>query len=133
MSEPTIPNQEPGAPEPVLQVGDHARDVADLLMWLRRVVGAHPQAARAAIAALVAEGRSYAQTPAGADWKRRLEQSPAIRNARLLWDGITEPLARQPTQAPASAILSDVLTAASLVPGEAVLARMLFGDTSGSR
>ncbi len=47
----------------------------------------HPVAAQAAMRALVAEGRQFAQTPVGRRWHARLANSELVRRGRTLWQG----------------------------------------------
>jgi len=64
-------------------------DPVAVLRRLQRVILTHPVAAQAAFGALVAEGRRFAQTAAGAEWQRRLTRSPLLRRARAPWDAAT--------------------------------------------
>lgn len=50
-----------------------------------RLLLEHPVAAKAAYAALAAEGRAYAETPAGAALREHLRHSRRVRRASLLW------------------------------------------------
>ena len=52
----------------------------------------HPAAVVEAMAALVAEGRTFAETPDGRAWAERLRGSELLRRARTLWEGLTIPL-----------------------------------------
>src|SRR5205823_1249124 len=61
---------------------------------LRRVLHAaslavlkHPVAAQAAFAALIAEGRRFAETPEGRKWKDALAHSQLIHCGGALWAG----------------------------------------------
>jgi hypothetical protein len=53
---------------------------------VQRAIFRYPVATKAAFRALVAEGRRYAGTPEGAALHARLQGSPAVAKARLLWD-----------------------------------------------
>lgn len=64
-------------------------DPVAVLRCLQHVLLRHPVAAQAAFAALVAEGRRFAGTPAGADWQRRLTGSALLRRLRAPWDAAT--------------------------------------------
>ncbi len=61
-------------------------EIADLLRRARMVIFRHPLASQAAFSALVAEGRAYAETEAGATLKRELSASPSARRLRTVWD-----------------------------------------------
>jgi len=49
----------------------------------------HPVAAQAVFAALVAEGRRFATTPEGKQWKEALAGSELVRNGRQLWEALS--------------------------------------------
>ena len=55
------------------------------LRQLRDVLTRHPIAAQAAFAALAAEGRHFATTPEGQQWKERLERSELLDRVEVLW------------------------------------------------
>jgi hypothetical protein len=52
---------------------------------VHRLLLEHPVAAKAAYAALAAEGRAYAATPAGTALREHLLQSRRVRRASLVW------------------------------------------------
>jgi len=60
--------------------------VLHLLGELQQFVLQHPVAAQKIFAALVAEGRKYAATPAGARRARALAAMPAMARARQFWE-----------------------------------------------
>lgn len=61
-------------------------DLDEAIRRLRRVVAAHPEAVRAAMEALAAEGRAYAQTPEGRELSRRLARSEYVSRLRSAWE-----------------------------------------------
>ena len=61
-------------------------ELSALLAELRWLVLKHPVAARAAVRALVAEGRRFAETEDGARWKRRLDGSELARRGQAIWE-----------------------------------------------
>jgi hypothetical protein len=63
---------------------------ADVLRALRRVLFEHPVATQSAFAALVREGRRYAETPEGAAWKERLAGSDLVAKGRVVWEVLTQ-------------------------------------------
>ncbi len=50
----------------------------------QRLLAASPQAGRV-LAALVAEGRRFAQTPEGRRWQDILSRSDLVRRGRMIW------------------------------------------------
>jgi hypothetical protein len=60
--------------------------VLEVLGTLQEFVLQHPVAAQKIFAALVAEGRRYAATPAGARRSRALAATPAMARARQFWE-----------------------------------------------
>jgi len=73
---------EDDAPEP-------EDELTALLQQLQLAVLCHPVAAQAAFRSLVAEGRRFSQTDAGAAWAARLEGSPLVTRGRLAWEALT--------------------------------------------
>ncbi len=64
-------------------------ELVGLLRLLQEVVLEHPVAAQAAFAALVAEGRAFAGTEEGEQWRRRLAGSRLIEKGRAVWEAAT--------------------------------------------
>ncbi len=62
-------------------------DLVSILEAAQIALLKHPVAAQAAMRALVAEGRQFAQTPAGKRWQARLADSELVRRGRMLWQG----------------------------------------------
>jgi hypothetical protein len=60
--------------------------VAARLIAGRIALWEHPQAVRAAVRALHAEGVRFARTPAGAAWLERLAGSDLARHGRFVWE-----------------------------------------------
>src|SRR5512135_2975304 len=65
------------------------RSVFDLLIGARRAVLGNPAAARGLHDVLVAEGRRYAETPAGAELRDALIASEAVENLRRVWETVS--------------------------------------------
>jgi hypothetical protein len=63
--------------------------LVDLMCRAHRLLLEHPVAAKTAFAALVAQGRSYAATPEGAELATRLARSPKLRRGSLVWRSLT--------------------------------------------
>lgn len=64
-------------------------EVAALVRQLQMSLLRHPAAAQAAFAALVAEGRRYAETEEGARWREALARSELVRRLRPVYESIT--------------------------------------------
>lgn len=79
------PGREKGADIPAVQLTAAAAHV-ELLRRLQTFVLKHPVAAKAAFAALAAEGCAYATTPEGKRWAEKLAGSELIHRARLMLD-----------------------------------------------
>jgi hypothetical protein len=93
---------------------------ADLLLRLQAMVLKHPAASQAVFRALVAEGRAFARTPEGKEWKRRLESSVLLHRARLILDlpGISMLESDSEDAIPSSYIDTIFMLAASDDPGD---------------
>jgi hypothetical protein len=63
--------------------------VYDLLVQARRAAFANPAAARQLSELLVAQGRRYAQTPAGAELRDALVGSEAVDHLRRVWEMVS--------------------------------------------
>ena len=72
-----------------LLAGDPSDELSALLAELRWIVLKHPLAARAAVRALIAEGRKFAATEDGARWHRRLAGSELVRRGQVVWEAGT--------------------------------------------
>jgi len=56
---------------------------------LQGVALKHPVAAQAAVSALIAEGRRFAETAEGQQWRDQLVHSSLLHRARLAWETTT--------------------------------------------
>src|SRR6187200_824505 len=56
------------------------------LTSLQRAIFKYPMAVQAAFSALVAEGREFSKTKAGAEWKQKLAAAQASGKARMVWE-----------------------------------------------
>ena len=65
------------------------RTTFDLLLGIRRAVLGNPAAARGVHDLLVAEGRRYAETTAGAQLRDALAASEAVENLRRIWETVS--------------------------------------------
>lgn len=85
----------------------------------------HPIAAQAAFAALAAEGRRFATTPEGAEWRERLRGSELLSRLRLVWDSLgMATFVEKPTEALPSFFIDGAVQAASEGDLESLLARV---------
>lgn len=76
-------------PPPPQESEGAERTAFDLLVGVRRAVLGSPAAARGVHDLLVAEGRRYAQTPAGAQLRDALIGSDAVENLRRIWETVS--------------------------------------------
>ncbi|HZD15239.1 MAG TPA: hypothetical protein VE196_08980 [Pseudonocardiaceae bacterium] len=76
-------------PAPPTDTGGAERTVFELLLGARRAVLGNPAAARGVHDLLVAEGRRYADTPAGAELRDALAASNAVENLRRVWETLS--------------------------------------------
>jgi hypothetical protein len=76
-------------PAPPDESAGTERTVFELLLGARRAVLGNPAAARGLHDLLVAEGRRYADTPAGAQLRDGLVASEAVENLRRVWETVS--------------------------------------------
>lgn len=77
-------------------------DVTAVLREAQLLLLKHPVAAQAAFQTFVREGRAFAKTSAGAQWRARLEGSELIDRGRVVWEIVTMKLLEEesPTTLP---------------------------------
>lgn len=98
----------------------------------QRILLKYPIAAQAALAALVAEGRRYAETPEGLRWKQTLVDSPLVRRGRAVWEATAlrsfeSPAPGQPARALPGGFVEAFLRASARTDLEPLLARLFAG------
>jgi hypothetical protein len=71
---------------PRIELRNPAPLEVDIVHQLQRALLMHPVASQAAFAALVAEGRRFAETEEGRQWRDRLARSALLRDVRLVFD-----------------------------------------------
>jgi hypothetical protein len=76
-------------PAPPTDAGGAERTMFELLRGARRAVLGNPGAARGLHDLLVAEGRRYADTSAGAQLRDALVASDAVENLRRVWETVS--------------------------------------------
>jgi hypothetical protein len=79
----------PLLPPPPTGADGTERTVFELLLGVRRAVLGNPAAARGLHDLLVAEGRRYADTAAGAELRDALAASQAVDNLRRIWETLS--------------------------------------------
>ena len=103
-------------------------ELFDMLTRLQLWVLQNPMAAQAVFAALVAEGRRFASTNAGARWARALGESDLVRKGRLVWEATTLNLLEEREGAVLPTTYLEVLRRAVMTKNfEALLARLRQG------
>ncbi len=108
-----------------MSASDDGDELASVLREAQLLLIQHPVAAHALARAFMAEGRAFAATEAGAEWRRRLERSELIRRGRVVWEVVTMNLFEDdsPSVLP-SKILDAVLAATGIPDLEPTLARL---------
>lgn len=107
------------------------QEVVRLLRRFQLVLLKHPAASQAAFRALVHEGRRFAETPEGAEWKARLAGSELVRQGQAVWEGVTlNMLEADSDRAFPSMLLDAFVAAAGLDALEQALSHLYTG-TSG--
>ena len=98
----------------------------EVLRAAHRAMFRHPAAMQAALSALAAEGRRYAQTPEGAELKARLAESEIMHRARVLWSVTTMGVFEdEPDVTMPSAILESICRVATSTALEAHAVRLM--------
>jgi hypothetical protein len=97
-----------------------------LLESTRAAVFRHPIAVQAAFAALVAEGRRYAETEEGAELLEGLLRSPGLSRLRVAWEVLTmSAFVEKPEGALPSVFVDTLMRGLKLAALEPMLARLL--------
>jgi hypothetical protein len=110
---------------PTLALRPDDDDLQEVLRELQFLLLKHPVAAQGAFAALVAEGRRFARTPAGKQWEARLRGSDLVRRGRVVWEVVTMKMLEEhaPTVLPTT-YLDAMVKATSSAELEPLLARL---------
>ena len=92
----------------------------------------HPVAAQAAFSALIAEGRSFAETPQGRAWSERLAGSELMRQGRMVWEVATLKILEEksPHVLP-SAYIEALVKASGSRELESLLSRLFLDEVGG--
>jgi hypothetical protein len=100
-------------------------ELAPALDSLRDVLMRHPIACQAAYAALVAEGRRYAETEEGERWKQRLSGSELVANLRVIWESLSMTAFAENEEQPLPSFFLDSVVRAATEEGlESLLSRV---------
>jgi hypothetical protein len=84
---PPLPSRAPrGLP---VDLSDAEQRVVELLERLRELALSQPAAGHAITSFLVAEGRTFASTPAGTRWHHTLRDAPEVERLRQIWEATT--------------------------------------------
>jgi hypothetical protein len=103
-------------------------ELFEMLTRLQLWVLQNPLAAQAVFASLVAEGRRFATTKAGARWARALAESDLVRKGRLVWEATTLNLLEEREGAILPTTYLEVLRRAVMTRNfESLLARLRQG------
>lgn len=103
--------------------------LARLLRDGQRLLMRNPQAAHAVVRAFVAEGRRFAETPDGREWKAALARSEVIRRGELIWEfyGLDALIEAEPTLLPSAWL--DAIAAATANPDlETILSTLIMEE-----
>jgi hypothetical protein len=116
----------PGDGVPTVTIGDDGDGVVQLLRELQRMALVHPEAMRAIFAALMKEGRLFAQTADGARWKERVLRSRLLERGLLVWQTATLWLSEEGGDGATPSALVDAVASAATSPERDVLLDRLF-------
>jgi hypothetical protein len=71
---------------PTVVLTESDDELGDVLREAQLALLRHPTVAQALLRAFLAEGRRFAETPAGRRWKRRLAGSDLVRRGQVAWE-----------------------------------------------
>lgn len=120
-----------GVPQVVLEPPEDER--MRILRGLQRIVLEHPIAAQGAFAALVAEGRRFAETAEGSRLRERLVRSPLLQRVRTGFDAATLWMLEEKSASELPSTYVDVLLAAAQGRGLEPLIDRLLREPLGGR
>jgi hypothetical protein len=111
---------------PASEATDANSELEGLLESVRAAVFRHPIAVQAAFAALVAEGRRYAETAEGTELLEGLLRSPSLSRLRVAWEVLTmSAFVEKPEGALPSVFVDTLMRNLKVTALEPLLARLL--------
>ena len=114
---------------PRLVLTEENEALSRLLLEGQHLLVRYPQAARAIIQAFVAEGRKFATTSEGSEWKTRLAQSPLVHRGRFIWDAYSlDALLENEADRLPSAWLDVILAAVANPDLETILSNLIVEE-----
>jgi hypothetical protein len=116
-------------PIPHLTLREEDEQLSDFLLAGQRFLMKHPQASRELVAALLEEGRRYAQTPDGKAWMDALANTELVKRSLLIWEayGLDLLLEARPTVTP-STWLEMIVTAFANPDLEGILSMLIVEE-----
>ena len=112
-----------------IELSDPAPVEINLLRELQRVLLMHPVACQAAFGALIAEGRRFAETAEGREWRNRLVHSPLLAQVRLVFDLSTLGLLEERGAGLPSTYLDALFMVAAGGDADGILNRMFWAGS----
>lgn len=111
---------------PEFVIADRDDAILDLLREIQRAALVHPEASQALYCSLVEEGRLFAQTADGRQWKERLSRSVLLERALLVWQSVTLWMTEEGSDGATPSALVDAVAAAAASPRRDMLLERLF-------
>ena len=125
-------NQEATESElPRLELRDPAPEQLLALRSLQRALLTHPVASQSAFTALLSEGRRFAATAEGAQWRERLVHSALLQQVRLIFDLSTLGMLEERAGEVPSSYLDALFMAAAGGEADDLLNGLFWGEEEG--
>jgi hypothetical protein len=109
-------------------IPEASRPIAAALQTLQAALLNHPVATQAAFATLVAEGKQFAETPAGQEWAAKLAGSDLIRSGRVIWEVMTQSAFTAERDTVLPSVLLDAFARASAISALEPFLSVLFEE-----
>jgi hypothetical protein len=117
--------------EKVRKVAASEEEMLKVLRKAQHLVVRYPFAAQALFASLLREGRRFAQTPEGQEWKLRLEGSPLAVRGKAVFEALTLNVLEDDEDAVLpSKLLEALLWATNQRPLEQTLSALFHTETA---
>lgn len=118
---------------PTMRIGEDEAAIVAALRQVQRALLLHPEACRDGFAALVREGRRFAQTADGARWRQRLARSELLARAHFVTQIATFWVTEEQSQgALPSALIEAIASAAVSSNRDGMIDRLLRELDGGS-